>query len=219
MEGLLTLMCLRARKGQIGHMTSQKNNLDVSSNQELRLTSSITFEDFVEQYNPLLQKLTNKYYLPNHSPDDIKQIILQVMYRVWQTYEPDKGSSVVNYIYKSVGFVMKDAISKKRLDTVSIVTADEFKIDKRYIFADTENVEAKEAVKAFEEKLWAFVDTLKHGKTVRYYYKGKMTLQRIGDIQGISQEAVRLRLKTSYKKIREHFGDEIQDYLQNLDKT
>lgn len=196
-------------------MTSQKNNLDVSSNQDSLLMSSITFDDFIAQYEPLINKLTHKYFLENHTKDDIKQIILMVMYRVWQTYDADKGS-VIHYIYKSLGFEMSNKIRKKNHEVVNIIEGTEFDLDRRHIFKSSDDVEANVYSKDFEDRLWAFIDTLKFAKTMRYYYIGKMTLERVGEVQGITNQAVMGRLKKTHKEIKEHFGDEIYKYLENL---
>lgn len=181
--------------------------------------SSTTFEDFVSQYDVLITKLSYKYYLENHTPDDMRQLILQVAYRVWQTYEYDKNSSLTNYLYKSIKYMIKDKLTKKSVETHSVEVDAEFEIDRRYIMQSNDNVETDIYIKDFEHKLWAYIDTLKHAKTMRYYYKGKMTLARISEIEGVSPEAVRLRLNTMYKKIKEHFGNEVYKYLQKLDKT
>lgn len=196
-------------------MTSQKNNLDVSSNQESRLTSSITFDNFIAKYEPLINKLTHKYFLENHTKDDIKQIILMIMYRVWQTYDVDKGS-VIHYIYKSVAFEMSNKINKKTNDTIKILDDGDFGFDKKTIFKSSDNVEANVYSKDFEDKLWAFIDTLKFAKTMRYYYIGKMTLERVGEVQGITNQAVMGRIRKTHKEIKEHFGDELYKYLENL---
>lgn len=196
-------------------MTSQKNNLDVSSNQDSLLMSSITFDDFIAQYEPLINKLTHKYFLENHTKDDIKQIILMVMHRVWKTYNADRGS-ITNYIYRSIGFEISNKINKKKHDIVNITDDIEFDLDRRHIFKSSDDVEADVYSKDFENRLWAFIDTLKFGKTMRYYYIGGMTLERVGEVQGITNQAVMGRLKKTHKQIKEHFGDEVYKYLENL---
>ena len=204
-------------------MTSQKNNLDVSSNQELRLTSSITFEDFVEQNAKLINKLTHKYFLENHSKDDIKQIILMVVYRVWQnifnTYDVTKGKSANHYIYKSVSMEMKSLIGKKKVETHNLQIDETFQEDRHNMFQSGENVDSRDYIKRFEDELWAFIDTLKYGKTVRYYHKGGMTLERIAEIQGVTFQAIDNRLKKSYIAIKEHFGNDVYKYLQKIEKS
>lgn len=204
-------------------MTSQKNNLDVSSNQESRLTSSITFDDFIAKYEPLINKLTHKYFLENHTKDDIRQIILMVMYRVWQnifnTYDETKGSGINGYIYKSIAVEMKSRIEKKQVETHNLQIDETFQEDRHNMFKSGENVDAKDYTKRFEDELWEFVNTLKYGKTVRYYYKGGMTLERIAEIQGVSFQAIEYRLKKTYKLIKEHFGDDIYKYLQKIEKS
>lgn len=171
----------------------------------------------MKQYEKLISKLTKKYDIPGMNKDDIKQEILGVFLSSYRTHEEGKAS-FTHYVIVNIKRKISELLRKNSKDETYIVN-EEYDLDRMEMFRSSDNVQKKQETKDFEDKLWKFIATLKHGKTVRYYYLGRMKLERIAEIEGVSGEAIRQRIERTLPKIKENFGEEIEKYLHNLEKT
>lgn len=175
------------------------------------LSKEKSFDEIVKQYEKLISKLTKKFDIPNHTKDDIKQEILTVMWRAYNTYTEEK-SSFTHYIIRSINYRMADLINNnKRVETY--IDDEEFDNDRKNMFRTGENIQREHKQKELDKELWDYIATLKNGKTARFYYLGEMNLERIAEIEKVSPQAIHERLKTIWRQLYREYGDDIIKFI------
>lgn len=175
------------------------------------LSKEKSFDEVVKQYDRLILKLTKKFDIPNHTKDDIRQEILTVMWKVYNTYTEEK-SSLTHYLIRSINYRMADLINNnKRIETY--IDDGETDNDRKNMFRTDENIEREHKQKELDKELWDYIATLKHGKTARFYYIGGMNLDRIAEIEKVSPQAIHERLKTIWRQLHREYGDKIIDFI------
>lgn len=170
-----------------------------------------SFDEVAKQYEKLVSKLTKKYDVPNYTKDDIKQEVLMILWNAYNTYQEDKGVTFTHYFIKSFKYKISRLITYNQ--EASYIDEEEYDLDKRNLFKSEENIERDHKQKELDKELWAFIDQMPNGRTARYYYIGKMTLERISQIEKVSPQAIHDRLKTIHKQLKRKYGENIVNFI------
>lgn len=175
------------------------------------LSKEKSFDDIVKQYEKLITKMRNKYTVPNYSKDDIEQEVMMILWKAYNTFDETKGVTFTHYFYRSFKYRLAYLINYNKQDTY--LDTEVYDLDRQRMFRSTENIQRDHKQKELDDELWAFINTLKHGKTARFYYIGQMNLERIAEIEKVSPQAIHDRLKTIHRQLRKEFGEKIIDFI------
>ena len=175
------------------------------------LKEKYSFKEFVDYYDRFIWKKARYYNIPNMTTEDIRQEILQIFWRVYNTYDNSK-SSITNYIIVAINYRIS-ALLKKVKATDQYLDKEVYNIERMDIFRTNENIQRSDKQKHLHKQIWDYINTLKHAKTARYYYIGGMTLERIAEIEKISNQGVDSRLKTIRRKVQKKFGKILYDFF------
>lgn len=170
--------------------------------------SSMTFDEFVIQYEPLINKLSHKFYLQNYTVDDIRQEIYLIAWRTLYYYKDDGVANLTNYFIKAVYREMVNFINKQRETT----KLDVEQLDKAKLFAIYDDTLKEWEKEEYVQAIWDYLDTTSNGHRARWHFKAGMTQKRIAEIEGVSYQAIGQWLRNIKRKVKKQFPD-YEDYI------
>ena len=77
-------------------------------------------ERLMKQYDPLINKLSYRYFLRILSPEDMQQELRMRMWKLLDTYDPTKGVKLISYLTKFLKFRRGTILRKEMLRDSSI---------------------------------------------------------------------------------------------------
>lgn len=177
-----------------------------------QLDKGESFEKLTKKYAGFINKQVSKYFIEGFTKEDIRQEILQTMWKAYKTYNPER-SSLFNYMFIAIRYRMATLI-KYNNKKMTYLENGVYDLERMETFESEENIEKNDRKKELEKKIWNFINKQPHAKTARYYFIGKMTMKRIAEVENITTQAVGGRLKTIKKRLREEFGEELYNYFK-----
>lgn len=175
------------------------------------LSKEQLFNDYVKQFEKLITKFVYQYNIPNYSKDDIEQEILIKLWEAMDTHDQDKGA-FITYFYRVANNHLINLTKANKQDTY--LDDNVYDLDRQELFKTDEDIEKQDRQKVISDMIWDYLATHKYGKIMRWHYIGKMSVNRIGEIEKVSGSAIQKRLYKTYNDLKEHFGEQtLRDYF------
>ena len=162
------------------------------------------FEEHVERYNPLMYSIINKTFIDGYDRDDLYQESLMILHNCLNDFDETKGVKFTTFLYTSLTNRMTDLLRTtnrgKRPEIVYLRDDSRVILDIVANNEDTEDsVEQLELVNDITNKLLE----LPRGYITYLIYIGGMSMEEIGNMEGISKQRVSYINKRNIKQVRE----------------